>query len=272
MPPLRADFFMNTFSDNAENGGLRPLFRMAPGLELALASASPRRRQFLAEWGLPFRVVRADAREPAPQPGEPPAAYTCRAAAAKAMAALQAMAQPQAAPDCGDEAARQVILAADTIVALDGDILGKPADAPHALRMLERLNGRGHEVISAVCLLLPVNIAPAAALTKTTPAIANAASPAAAEIVDGGPCGQLRQITFSDASRVFFHRWPRSVLQAYVTTGEPHDKAGAYAIQGQGAMLVDRVEGSWSTVVGLPVTRLAQQLLEMGVMLPISPE
>ena len=92
-------------------------------------------------------------------------------------------------------------------------------------------------MISAVCLLLPVNIAPAAALTKTTPAIANAASPAAAEIVDGGPCGQLRQITFSDASRVFFHRWPRSVLQAYVTTGEPHDKAGAYAIQGQGAML-----------------------------------
>ena len=67
---------------------------------------------------------------------------------------------------------------------------------------------------------------------------------------------------------MYFHPWPESVLRAYVDTGEPHDKAGAYAIQGQGAFLVDRIEGSWSTVVGLPVTQLAHLLLHRGFMRP----
>ena len=67
---------------------------------------------------------------------------------------------------------------------------------------------------------------------------------------------------------MYFHPWPESVLRAYVDTGEPHDKAGSYAIQGQGAFLVDRIEGSWSTVVGLPVTQLAHLLLHRGFMRP----
>ena len=124
------------------------------------------------------------------------------------------------------------------MVAVDDDILGKPRDTPHALDMLTRLAGRGHEVISAVCLLLP----------RGWP----------------GLPGEL----FSDVSRVFFHAWPESVLAAYARTHEPDDKAGAYAIQGQGAFLVERVEGSWSTVVGLPVTPLVQLLLERGLMSP----
>lgn len=263
---------MPAVADNADIPGLRPLFRLTPGLELALASASPRRRQFLTEWGLPFRLVRADAREPAPMRGEPPAAYTRRAAAAKAMAALRTAGHAPALAGTETALPRQVILAADTIVAVDGDILGKPDDAAHALRMLERLNGRSHEVISAVCLLLPggphTAVLPEAKPEKAPAVCPN--SPDFTDIVDEERCGRFLRITFSDASRVFFHRWPRSVLQAYVNTGEPHDKAGAYAIQGQGAMLVDRVEGSWSTVVGLPVTPLAQVLLEQGVITPVS--
>ena len=80
-------------------------------------------------------------------------------------------------------------------------------------------------------------------------------------------CG-TEELIFSDVSRVYFHPWPENVLRAYVDTGEPHDKAGAYAIQGQGAFLVDRIEGSWSTVVGLPVTQLAHLLLNRGFMKP----
>ena len=203
-----------------------PLFTLRPGCRLVLASASPRRRQFLEEWGLPFTLAQPTGAEPRPAPGETPEAYTCRAAAAKATAASQGLAATERGPS--------LVLAADTVVALEGDILGKPRDRAHALEMLLRLNGREHTVVSAVCL---------------TP-----------------PQGTVR--VFSDVSRVRFGRWPEAALRAYAHTGEPDDKAGAYAIQGQGAFLVDRVEGSWSTVVGLPLAPLAQALLAMGWMRP----
>lgn len=235
---------------------LRPLFTLHDGLELVLASASPRRRQFMAEWGLPFQTLCADAPEPRPEPGEMPDAYTRRAAVAKARAVAHCLA---AAPRFA-AAQHCLVLAADTVVAVDGDILGKPENPGHALRMLERLNGRGHEVISAVCLL-----APDAAESGATP-LAEGAS--AAPEVQECSFGLWRQLVFSDMSRVFFCRWPCSVLRAYVRTGEPADKAGAYAVQGQGAALVERVEGSWSTVVGLPVTMLAGLLLRRGLMSP----
>ena len=253
---------------------LRPLFRLSPGFELLLASGSPRRRQFLTEWGLPFRLALPDAEEPRPEQGESPEAYTRRAAAAKARAADTALRlqaankpptdRPQHAASRGPQGTslQPVILAADTVVAIDGDILGKPQNPAHALRMLERLNGASHEVISAVCLLLPALGTPA---TAASPAC-TAAGVAVQETIDG----PLAMLTFSDVSRVFFHRWPLSVLQAYVDTGEPDDKAGAYAIQGQGAVLVERVEGSWSTVVGLPVTALAQVMINRGLMQPYS--
>ncbi|HZF61814.1 MAG TPA: Maf family nucleotide pyrophosphatase [Desulfovibrio sp.] len=227
---------------------------MASGLELLLASASPRRRQFLNEWGIPFRLALTSADEPRPEQGESPEAYTRRAATAKALASGHAVRQQGAA----SQELRPVILAADTVVAVDGDILGKPENPAHALRMLERLNGRGHEVISAVCLLLPADAAFAPA---------QAAGPAGPN-VDECCVDSFRMLSFSDTSRVFLHHWPQPVLQAYLDTGEPHDKAGAYAIQGQGAVLVERVDGSWSTVVGLPVTQLAQVMLDRGLMLP----
>lgn len=202
-----------------------PLFCLKPGLRLILASASPRRRRFMEEWGLPFDVRVPDAAEPRPLPSEEPAAYVRRAAAAKARAALALAGGP--APDL-------LLLAADTIVALDSRLLGKPRDEADALRMLRDLSGREHHVISGVCLITP----------------------------DG------REQNFSETSGVRFHPWPDDVLRAYVRTGEPLDKAGAYAVQGQGAFLIAEVRGSWSNVVGLPVTLLAARLLEQGWMTP----
>lgn len=203
-----------------------PLFALPGGWELVLASHSPRRRQFLEEWGLAYRIVTGRDEEPRPRAGEAPAAYARRAARAKALSA--------AAAD-GQAAGPRVLLAADTIVALGEDILGKPADRAQALEMLRRLAGRTHEVISAVCLLGP----------------------------------QDEEIVFHDVSRVRFAPWPEAVLAAYTATGEPDDKAGAYAIQGQGAVLVEAVDGSWSTVVGLPVSRLAQEMLSRGWLTPV---
>lgn len=210
----------------------QPLFALPGGWELVLASHSPRRRQFLDEWGLAYRIVTGRDEEPRPRAGEAPAAYARRAARAKALAAAAAdrLADGQAARP-------RVLLAADTIVALDGDILGKPVDRAQALDMLRRLAGRTHEVISAVCLLGP----------------------------------QDEEIVFHDVSRVGFAPWPDAVLAAYAATGEPDDKAGAYAIQGQGAVLVEGVDGSWSTVVGLPVSRLAQEMLSRGWLTPVAP-
>lgn len=240
------------------NEAMRPLFRLAPGLELLLASGSPRRRQFLNEWGLPFRLALSDAEEPRPEPGESPEAYTRRAATAKALAVGQNLHQyPAPVVQAGCTSLQPVIIAADTVVAIEGDILGKPENSAHALSMLTRLNGASHEVISAVCLLLPDQggFAPKAPVLHGL---------RVQETVEG--C--FRRLCFSDVSRVFFHHWPLPVLQAYVDTGEPNDKAGAYAIQGQGTVLVERMEGSWSTVVGLPVTPLAQIMISLGIMQP----
>lgn len=223
-----------------------PLFRLAPGLRLILASASPRRRQFLMEWGLPFVLARPAGVEPRPEAGESPDLYTRRAAVHKALA-VESVLSPE-------RRAQSLILAADTVVAVDGDILGKPRDDEHACAMLARLAGRAHAVISAVCLIPPA---------RWSPSQSPGRSP---DIAQGWSRGA--RTVFSDTSRVFFHPWPEDVLRAYVRTGEPMGKAGAYAIQGQGAFLVSRVEGSWSTVVGLPVTPLARLLLDGGLIFP----
>ena len=193
---------------------LQPLFLLRPGIRLVLASASPRRRQFMDEWGLPYTIVRPTGVEPRPEHGETPAAYALRAATAKARAVA-------ASADAG---ADDLILAADTVVALGHDILGKPADDADALDMLRRLSGREHEVITGVCCLFP----------------------------DGSSAG------FADTSAVRFHAWPEDVLRAYVRSGEPADKAGAYAIQGRAALWLDRIEGDYYTIMGLPVSRTVQ--------------
>jgi septum formation protein len=175
---------------------------------LVLASKSPRRKQLLEMLGIPVVVTAADVQE-IPLPNESPAGYSRRLARDKA----------RAVPG-------QLVLGADTIVVIDGDILEKPADPADAVRMLDRLQGRRHEVITSVCL------------------------------VSSGEEHEAQDVT-----AVFFRPAGRALLEGYVATGEPMDKAGAYGIQGYGAALVDRIEGDFFGVMGLPV-RLVLELLE----------
>ncbi len=196
---------------------VRPVFvARAP---LVLASASPRRREFLRAMGIAHTVVAPpDAAEPLPVPGEKPAAFAARAAAAKARAVFAAA--PEAA-----------VLGADTVVALDDDILGKPRDAEEAFQFLKRLAGRDHTVITACALCLP-----------------------------GGAATE-----FAARAAVTMAAWPDATLRAYARNGEGLDKAGGYAVQGVGAFLVTAVRGSWSAVVGLPAAETADALLRHGL-------
>lgn len=171
---------------------------------LVLASASPRRRDLLASLGLAF-TVRPVVIDESPLDGEAPDAYVGRLAAAKASA---------------EGAAGELVLAADTVVALDGELLGKPAGPAEARAMLARLAGRRHEVFTGVALRDPGRERLEQAVARTS--------------VDIAPLS---------ADRI---AW-------YVDTGEPLDKAGAYAIQGLGALLVTRIEGNYTNVVGLPL-------------------
>lgn len=182
---------------------------------------------FLRDQGLDFTVIAAAAPEPAPEPAEDPAAYALRVAGRKARSALDKLAL--GGPDFETP---PLVLAADTIVVLDGDILGKPRSEDHAVSMLARLAGHTHTVITACCL-----------------------HPADAE-----------PLCFADSARVTFAPWPEALLRSYVATGEPMDKAGAYGIQGKGAFLAERIEGSWSTVVGLPMSRTMSALLALGAL------
>ncbi|MBO4299999.1 MAG: Maf family protein [Desulfovibrio sp.] len=236
--------------------GIFPVFTLRRGFRLVLASTSPRRKQFLEEWGVPFLTHGIDAPEPCPFNGETPAAYARRAAVAKAQAVARFL-----LPDIA-KLSDTLVLGADTVVTVDGEILGKPRNDEHALSMLQRLNGRCHEVISAVCLLIPStaqgSIPPAATVIDST-----------AYALQEETFEYCHQLSFIDTSRVCFSLWPLDVLEAYVRTGEPADKAGAYAIQGQGAFLLEHIEGSWCTVVGLPVMLLARLLLHFGLMKPV---
>lgn len=188
---------------------------------LVLASGSPRRHRFLREQGLDFSIMLGEGPEPVPGMGEAPKDYALRTATHKALSVQPAKAH-----------ADTLVLAADTIVVLDNDILGKPTSPDHALAMLTRMSGRTHTVITACCF------------------------------AQGGRV----VLSFADEAHVSFAAWPQPLLQAYVNTGEPLDKAGAYGIQGKGAFLVERIDGSWSTVVGLPVSRVMQALLDLGAL------
>lgn len=129
-----------------------------------------------------------------------------------------------------------IIIAADTIGVLDGRILGKPLDAHHARKMLTEMSGRCHSVITGFTV---VDSATGRAVSRTV------------------------------ETKVFFRKLTRAEISRYVNTGEPLDKAGAYAIQGLGALLVDRIEGDYSNVIGLPLCELAVVLKRFGVTLPV---
>lgn len=206
---------------------------MAP--VLVLASASPRRRELLTQSGVRFRVHPAHIPED-PLPDEEPIAYVTRLARAKAETVFRELGREPAAGvdarsdvdgDAGGEAGSPlVVLGADTTVTLDGQILGKPLDAADAARMLRLLSGRSHRVITGVALVTAEGTEVAAEVTA------------------------VRFLSLSDEE-----------IAAYVATGEPMDKAGAYAVQGGAARWIPRIEGCYFNVVGLPVA-LVCALLE----------
>jgi septum formation protein len=187
--------------------------------QLILASASPRRRELLQRIGVAFVVIPSDTPETA-QPGELPQAYALRVAVEKAY-----------------EVARKHpgawVLGADTIVEIDGQVLGKPRDAADGQRMLRQLSGRTHQVMTAFALL------------------------------DRGGQVRTKQVV---TSRVTFKPLSDARIQAYLATGEPFDKAGAYAVQGLGASLVEGVEGSYTNIVGLPTDEVQAALHAAGLL------
>lgn len=184
---------------------------------LILASASPRRRELLMQIGVQHRVLPVDIDE-TPRPGEVPEMFAERIAREKARAGWAA---------CGGALP---VLAADTDVVLDGQILGKPRNRAHGVEMLRRLSGQTHHVLSAVAL-----------------------------ICTGGEALRL------SVSRVRMRLITPAEIDAYWASGEPADKAGGYAIQGLGATFVEYLEGSYSGVMGLPLCETAALFRECGI-------
>ncbi len=182
---------------------------------LVLASSSPRRRELLTGLGLVFGVRSADVDE-TPRPGEEPETYVARLALEKAAR--------QAFPG-------ELVLGADTIVVLGGELLGKPADAAGAIVMLRRIAGHEHTVFTGVALHEP---------------------------------GSGRNAAVVERSRVRMAAMSDSEIEWYVATGEPLDKAGAYAVQGVGAQYVEEVHGNYTNVVGLPLPATRRLFAELG--------
>jgi septum formation protein len=182
---------------------------------LILASSSPRRQELLREAGVAFEVYPAHIAE-ARNAGELPLEYAERLAREKAQAIASRF-------------PGRYVLGADTIVVVDTEVLEKPLNGADAARMLRLLSGRGHHVITAVCLITPK--------------------------------GSLAR---SATTTVHFREVRVAEIQRYVASGEPMDKAGAYAIQGGAGLWVQRIEGDYSNVVGLPVTLVKEMLHESG--------
>ena len=184
-------------------------------MNVILASQSPRRRELLGLFRIPFTVRAADIDETM-DPALPAEQEVARVSRAKAMAT------PAKAED--------VVIAADTIVVCNGKTLGKPKSEAQALEMLTMLSGRDHQVMTGFTVRRGSTV-----LTQT------------------------------EVSHIFFRPLDEGEIDAYVATGEPLDKAGAYGIQGLAALFVTRLEGDFYNVMGLPLCALAQQLRKLGV-------
>ncbi|MFT3928722.1 MAG: Maf family protein [Spongiibacteraceae bacterium] len=184
-----------------------------------LASQSPRRRELLDQIGVAHRVLKVDLDE-SRRASEPADSYVQRLAREKAAAGWQYLLDHQLE--------RAPVLGADTAVVIDGDILGKPVDAADAMRILQRLSGRSHEVMTGVAVHSAANT----------------------------------QIAMS-CTRVWFRALERDEIENYWLSGEPRDKAGAYGIQGLAAKFIERIEGSYSGVVGLPLFETSELLLRI---------
>lgn len=184
---------------------------------LILASQSPRRAELLRNAGISFEVSPADVDESL-RDGEEPMQYVKRLAKEKALEVLKAA--PQGS----------FVLGADTTVVIDGESLGKPADTKEAQRMLQRLSGRTHQVMTGVC------------------------------IAHRDPHGVITSDVEADVTEVDFAAISSDEIAAYVRSGEPMDKAGAYAIQGRASRWIPGIRGCYFNVVGLPLARVCRML------------
>lgn len=206
-------------------------------MKIYLASASPRRRELLLQIGLEFEVKVSNVQEVVST--SEPARVVEELSAQKAQAVLADLEgefRQRAAADAwrqAEAAAEEIlIIGADTVVAVDGNILGKPADSGAAAKMLKQLSGRSHEVFTGVTLLFRES------------------------------SGQLGRKTFHERTEVVFYAMSQAEIDGYVSTGDCLDKAGAYGIQGLCARYIKEIKGDYNNVVGLPVGRLYQEAKE----------
>ncbi len=187
--------------------------------EFVLASASPRRKELLEVLGLKFDIVVSNADESSVSADVPVGIYVQELALLKASATAKHLLKRKKA----------VVISADTVVTLDGEILGKPSNEEEAERMLSRLSGRAHEVYTGYCVM---------------------------RVSDG------KTVCSSVRTTVMFKNLSKETIRRYIASGEPMDKAGAYGIQGLGSMLVKGIDGDYFNVVGLPVAALCDTLEE----------
>lgn len=185
--------------------------------KIILASASPRRKELLEQIGVIFEIHKAEGEE--------------RITSTRPHEAVRELSR-QKAEEVAGACTGDVFIGADTVVAAEGQILGKPKNFEDAVRMLELLQGKSHEVITGVTVILKE---------------------------------QQKTVSFAETTKVHVFPMTRTQIEAYVKSGEPMDKAGAYGIQGRFAAYVSGIEGDYNNVVGLPVGRLYQELLLAGV-------
>ena len=190
-------------------------------MKLILASASPRRAQILRDAGLRFEAVQAKVSERRKR-GETARIMTRRLAQAKARAVVKKL---------ENEPGEAIVIGADTIVEVNGELLGKPQSPQEAREMLAKLAGRTHRVVTSV---------------------------AAIRLPDRA------QVIATESTRVRFARIDAHKIAEYVMTGEPLDKAGAYGVQGRGGRFIEKIDGCYFNVVGLPLARLYRMLIELG--------
>lgn len=249
---------------------------------LILASSSPRRQELIRSLGLPFVIQASDADESVPSGWEP-----ARIVETLSLRKAEAVYRQSPEPVPGG-----IVIGSDTIVVLDGQVLGKPQDEADAKRMLSRLQGRTHHVYSGVACL-DADSGRSVAASRATRVHMNPLTPrqiehcvATGEPLDKagaydntmylGDTGQYRILSETSSgqpeiivghtvSKVTFRPMSDEEIKGYVKTGDPLDKAGAYGVQGLGSVFVERIEGDFYSIMGLPLNLLYQMLLKFGI-------
>lgn len=194
--------------------------------DIILASASPRRQELLKQIGISYCVEKASCNEDYEE-GMGPGQVVLELSARKADNVFDKRVS------AGDVSNDFAVIGSDTVVSIDGKILGKPHDSKEAFEMLKALSGKSHEVFTGVTIMYWVN-------------------------------GRISMDSFAECTRVSFRELNDDEISAYIATGEPMDKAGAYGIQEKGAVLIKGIEGDFYTVVGLPIARVYESLKQNG--------